>query len=82
MKNKFREEILDDAKERFNNLYNFGKHELHFSKGFPEYEYIYECCKNDLEEMGYERIEEDKIGYILVTIKKKEDDNERTIHLG
>ena len=71
MKEKFGEKTLESAKEQFDRLYNYGNHELKYSKGYPEYEYVYECCKNDLEEMGYERVEEKELGFTLVIIRKK-----------
>ena len=63
--------ILESAKEAFDRLYNYGEHKLTFTKGYKEYEYLYTLYKRDLEEMGYERVEEKELGYTMVTIRKK-----------
>lgn len=63
--------ILESAKEQFDRLYSYGNHELKYSKGYKEYEYLYTLYKRDLEEMGYERVEEKELGYTMVTIRKK-----------
>ena len=63
--------ILESAREQFDRLYSYGNHELKYSKGYKEYEYLYTLYKRDLEEMGYERVEEKELGYTLVIIRKK-----------
>lgn len=69
-------EILEDAGKQFRELLWYPwKNEVKFSKGYKEYEETYEFFKNILEQQGFERIEKDDGGYILVTIKKKEKEN-------
>lgn len=63
-------DLLEEANKDFRELFEFRK-ELKFSKGFPEYETVYEQLKPYLEEIGFERIEENK-GYPLVIIKRRE----------
>lgn len=47
-----------------------------YSKGYKEYEEWYEDCKDDeLFKKYFERVEEDKGGYTLVIIRRKNEES-------
>ena len=65
------EELLEKAKEEFRDLRLGWRNKLEFSKGYPEYEYVYELSKDILERIGFKRTEEKEFGYTLVIIEKE-----------
>ena len=64
-------EILELAKEEFRDLRFGWRDKLSFSKGYKEYEFVYELSKDLLELLGFKRIEEKHIGYTIVTIERE-----------
>ena len=63
-----KEELIKE----FNRLLSGELKALKFSKGYGEYEKMYELFKDDLEHLDIERIEIEKHGYTLVVLKEKD----------
>lgn len=62
--------------KQFNRLLSGELKELKFSKGYKEYEKMYELFKDDLEHLDIERYEIDDGGYTLVILKEKENEKD------
>ena len=58
----------------FNRLLSGELKQLMFSKGYGEYEKMYELFKDDLEHLDIKRYEVDDCGYTLVILKEKENE--------